>query len=149
MAEDKVIKRGYVKWTDADGVFHKEPLADHPELLASATDSQKLQAEEVRRLNEAGADAQAAASEENTQDTADALAALKAAPPSVLTASQLDEVIVAPAQDAVSVVEPEVHDEPVVAAPAIVSIPEAKVILPAETEEHDDEHDYDDGDHTA
>lgn len=44
------IKRGYVKWTDENGVFHKEPLYLHPDLLATATDEQKRDAEAVRVL---------------------------------------------------------------------------------------------------
>lgn len=46
---DKVISRGYVKWTDKDGVFHKEMLVDHPDMLAKATDEQKLDAEIVEQ----------------------------------------------------------------------------------------------------
>lgn len=45
---DKVIQRGYVKWIDKEGVFHKEPLFKHPEMLAKATDEQKVAAEEVK-----------------------------------------------------------------------------------------------------
>jgi hypothetical protein len=130
MVEDKVIKRGYVKWTDSDGVFHKEPLSDHPELLADATDEQKLQAEEVRRLNEAGADAMAVAEETGSSEAADTLVALKAAPPSVLTAAQLDDI------PSTEVVEPEVVAN------------EVKVIIPAKTGdiyEYSDDH----GDHTS
>jgi hypothetical protein len=49
--DNKVIVRGYVKWTDKDGVFHKEMLADHPDMLAKATEEQKAQAEEVVALH--------------------------------------------------------------------------------------------------
>ena len=88
---DKVIRRGYVKWTDDDGVFHKEPLADHPELLTSATPEQQLEAEEVRRLNAAGEEALRAQDDAHIDDIAETLIALKAAPEEVLTAAELPD----------------------------------------------------------
>lgn len=48
---EKEVKRGYVKWTDEDGVFHKEPLYDHPELLAKASDNEKEYARQLKEMN--------------------------------------------------------------------------------------------------
>jgi len=89
MATEKVVKRGYVKWTDDDGVFHMEPLADHPELLAKADAAEQLQAEEARRLNHAADEFYADREEDSEQDAKDTVAALKKAPEEVLTAAQL------------------------------------------------------------
>lgn len=44
------IKRGYVKWTDKEGVFHKEPLWKHKDLLAEASPEQYAIAMEVKAL---------------------------------------------------------------------------------------------------
>lgn len=96
------IKRGYVKWTDEDGVFHKEPLADHPELLEKANTFQKIAAEEVRRLNEDAEKKEEdfeAWAKKNAEET---LEALESAPEHVLTTGDLtvaddgngDEIIV-------------------------------------------------------
>ena len=74
---DKEIKRGYVKWTDEDGTFHKEPLADHPELLKAANEKQQLQAEEARRLNDAAEETLQARDEDVGTDYAEALEVLK------------------------------------------------------------------------
>lgn len=46
------IKRGYVKWTDSDGNFHKELLVNHPDLLKDASDAQKRAAEEASMLTD-------------------------------------------------------------------------------------------------
>ena len=98
------IKRGYVKWTSEDGVFHKEPLANHPELLASATPRQQLQAEEARRLNEAASEAEESREETADSDAEDTLEALREAPEDVLTATELvsalDEAETVPASAA-------------------------------------------------
>lgn len=45
------IKRGYVKWTDSEGVFHKELLKSHPDLYEEATEEQKLAADEAAELS--------------------------------------------------------------------------------------------------
>ena len=108
---DKVIKRGYVKWTDDDGVFHKEPLSDHAELLQGSSPKDQLYAEEARRLN-AAAEKQTEETEKENQDTTkDTVDALKAAPHDVLTAAQLETTDgeVAPAAAAE---EPAVKTEP-------------------------------------
>ena len=42
------IKRGYVKWTDDKGVFHKEPVALHPELFLEKEPSLDLDSEDDR-----------------------------------------------------------------------------------------------------
>ena len=86
---EKQIKRGYVKWTDENGVFHKEPLADHPELLADASPRDQLQAEEVRRLNAAAEEFTTEREESAEDQTREALQDLKAAPADVLTAADL------------------------------------------------------------
>jgi len=93
MAEEivKEVKRGYVKWTDENGVFHKEPLVDHPELLAKASPEEQLAAEEARRLNAAAEEFLADREEDGEEAIVEALADLKAAPEEVLTASQLTE----------------------------------------------------------
>lgn len=85
------IRRGYVKWTSPDGVFHKEPLVDHPDLLATASAREQLQAEEARRLNESAELAEL--SDEVAEEVAikETLEELKAAPDDILTAAQLDE----------------------------------------------------------
>lgn len=88
---EKVVKRGYVKWTDENGVFHKEPLADHADMLAQASDLEKLRAEEVRRLNDAADVNEADRDKQANEEAREALQALKAAPEEVLTVSQLDE----------------------------------------------------------
>lgn len=88
---EKTVKRGYVRWTDENGVFHKEPLANHPDLLASASPQEQLRAEEARRLNAAAEEAAAEVSESEEKDLKDTLAALKAAPEEVHTAAQLVE----------------------------------------------------------
>jgi len=90
--EEKVIKRGYVKWTDEDGVFHKEPLADHPELLAKADPAEQLRAEEVRRMNASAEEYVADIEDTRDEDLKEALVELKAAPEEVLTAAQLTDV---------------------------------------------------------
>jgi hypothetical protein len=41
------IKRGYVKWTDSSGVFHKEPLIAFPDMFDDATEKQQQEALEV------------------------------------------------------------------------------------------------------
>lgn len=101
----KEIKRGYVKWEDENG-FHKEPLADHPELLASASVREQLHAEEARRLNAAAEDYLDAADEDAEDLQQDTLEALKEAPEDVLTAGQLvaaddghGETIIVPASE--------------------------------------------------
>lgn len=81
----KTIKRGYVKWEE-NGVFHKEPLYKHPDLLASASVEDQIAAEEVRRLNEA---AEEFLLERELEGQEDAEAVLEAAPDDVLTAEQL------------------------------------------------------------
>lgn len=86
---EKEIKRGYVKWTDDDGVFHKEPLADHPELLAKASPREQIAAEEVVRLNEAAAKQIAETEAEAEGDEVETLEALKSAPDHILTTGQL------------------------------------------------------------
>lgn len=87
---EKVIKRGYVKWEDENG-YHKEPLADHPELLKDASPKEQLAAEEARRLNEAAVEYLEAQEEEGENRYEEALEELKAAPEDVLTAAQLTE----------------------------------------------------------
>ena len=110
MSEEKVIKRGYVKWIDENGEFHKEPLADHPELLAKARPVDQLRAEEARRLN-AAAEERLAEDEVETQVVAkEVLEELKAAPEEVLTAAQLDEPVVEETKPASAAEEP-VADE--------------------------------------
>lgn len=96
---DKVIKRGYVKWTDEDGVFHKEPLSDHPDMLKDASPQDQLAAEEVRRMNAAAEEMAEKPVEDNTKEV---LEELKAAPDDVLTAAALteDEPLSAPEEDA-------------------------------------------------
>lgn len=91
MAEEtqKEVKRGYVKWYDTDGVFHKEPLADHPELLKDASPREQLAAEEAKRMNAAGEREVEETKEEGDQLYLDTLADLKAAPEEVLTGIQL------------------------------------------------------------
>ncbi len=86
---EKEVKRGYVKWTDEDGVFHKEPLADHPELLEDASPKEQLRAEEARRLNAAAEEAVAIDQEEADEAILDTLEALQDAPDNVLTAADL------------------------------------------------------------
>lgn len=86
---EKEIKRGYVKWTDSDGNFHKEPLADHPELLADASLKEQIQAEEAKRLNAAGEEAIQDDEHEAEKDQVETLAALKKAPDDVLTTGDL------------------------------------------------------------
>ena len=103
MEEEKVIVRGYVKWTDKDGVFHKEALVDHPELLAKASSEEQLAAEEVRRLNAAGEEYYATREEENDDELKETLVELKKAPEDVLTAAELDDGGEAP--------QPAAHDE--------------------------------------
>lgn len=85
----KEIKRGYVKWTDEDGTFHKEPLADHPELLNSASPKEQLQAEEVRRLNDHGEEVLEKQKDEGDANYRATTAALKKADDDVLTAGDL------------------------------------------------------------
>ena len=83
------IKRGYVKWTDKDGVFHKELLSDHAAELAKASPEQQLAAEEARRLADDG-EKQTKIDEAVGADTVkETLTALKAAPADVLTSSDL------------------------------------------------------------
>lgn len=96
-ATKKEVKRGYVKWTDEDGVFHKEPLVDHPELLEDASPEEQLIAEEVRRLNGQAEVEVMEAEEDNDQDLLDTLHALQGAPEDVLTAAQLTDEPEAPA----------------------------------------------------
>lgn len=86
---DKEVKRGYVKWTDDDGVFHKEPLINHPELLAKASPAEQLAAEEVRRLNASAEEDVEEDKEEANENIEEVLEDLKKAPEDVLTASQL------------------------------------------------------------
>lgn len=105
---EKIVKRGYVKWTDEDGVFHKEPLADHPELLAKASPTEQLRAEEVRRLNAAADEAVEEKKSDADADTKETLEALKSAPEEVLTAGQLTTEETAPASAAE---EPVVSEE--------------------------------------
>lgn len=94
METEKEIKRGYVKWTDENGVFHKEPLVDHKELFEDATPEQQLAAEEVRRLNAAAAEEQEDNEEDAEQWTLDKLHALQGAPKEILTADQLPDDMV-------------------------------------------------------
>lgn len=104
------IKRGYVKWEDADGL-HKELLSDYPEMLAKASAEQKISAEEARRLNEDG-EKQTAKNE--GQDFAKlTLEALVKAPADVLTTGDLIAVDdgkggekIVPADDVVAVEKP-------------------------------------------
>lgn len=86
---EKVISRGYVKWTDEDGVFHKEPLYDHPEMLAKATPAEQLAAEEARRLNAAAEEYYSGVEDTAEQDARDTLEALKEAPEDVRTSGEL------------------------------------------------------------
>ena len=86
---EKEVKRGYVKWTDENGVFHKELLADHPELLKEASPREQLAAEEAKRMNAAGEKATQQTEEEGDELFLDTLADLKAAPEEVLTSAQL------------------------------------------------------------
>lgn len=90
---DKVVRRGYVKWTDKDGVFHKELLSEHPDLMTDASPEEQLATEEARRLNGAAKEFLEARDAENDDDVADTLEALKDAPDDVLTASDLVAVI--------------------------------------------------------
>lgn len=85
--KDYVIKRGYVKWTDEDGVMHKEPLYEYPELLAKASTSEQIAAEEARRLNESAERAEPEAADEE-----ETLEALKSAPDDVKTVADLEAV---------------------------------------------------------
>lgn len=85
---EKTVKRGYVRWEDENG-FHKEPLADHPELLASASPKEQLRAEEARRLNAAAEEYLEEAAESEEDAAKEALVELKKAPEDVLTADQL------------------------------------------------------------
>jgi hypothetical protein len=85
----KEIKRGYVKWTDEDGTYHKELLTDHPELLAKATDRQKIAAEEARRLNDDAEKQMNIDAASVVEDASKTLVALKAAPVDVLTTGDL------------------------------------------------------------
>lgn len=85
---EKEVKRGYVKWTDEDGVYHKEPLVDHPELLKAASPKEQLAAEEVRRLNEAAEESEKPDEDAEILETLDEL---KKAPDEVLVAADLDE----------------------------------------------------------
>lgn len=108
----KEIKRGYVKWTDENGVFHKEPLADHPELLAKASPKEQIAAEEVVRLN-AAAEAQIAETEGDVEeDQLETLEALKTAPEHVLTTGQLTTEVVDGEEIIVPVDEVLVLEEP-------------------------------------
>lgn len=102
---EKEIKRGYVKWTDEDGVFHKEPLVDHPELFDDANPEQQLVAEEVRRLNAAAVVDQEEMKEEEEQWTLDKLHALQGAPKEILTADQLEEIPEAPQEATIKEVD--------------------------------------------
>lgn len=90
MSTKKEISRGYVKWYDDDGTFHKEPLADHPDMLADATPAQQLDAEEAKRLNAAGEEALKVDDKQQEEEIKTALEELKAAPKDILTADQLD-----------------------------------------------------------
>lgn len=45
------IKRGYVKWVDKEGMTHKELLVNYPDLLATASDKQKAEAEEAWEMS--------------------------------------------------------------------------------------------------
>lgn len=83
------IRRGYVKWTDEDGVFHKEPLHEHPELLAKASAAEQIAAEEVRRLNEAAEEYLEKREDTVEEDQWETLGALQEAPDYVLTTNQL------------------------------------------------------------
>lgn len=85
----KEIRRGYVKWTDEDGVFHKEPLHEHPELLAQASAAEQIAAEEARRLNEAAEEYLESRDDHVEEDQLNTLEALQEAPDDVLTASEL------------------------------------------------------------
>ena len=87
--ENAEVKRGYVKWTDKDGNFHKEPLADHPELLAAASPREKIAAEEVRRLNAAAEEFYEELEDAGDEDALETLEALKSAPDDVLTTADL------------------------------------------------------------
>lgn len=108
----KEIKRGYVKWTDENGVFHKEPLADHPELLAKASPKEQIAAEEVVRLN-AAAEAQIAETEGDIEeDQLETLEALKTAPEHILTTGQLTTEVVDGEEIIVPVDEVLVLEEP-------------------------------------
>jgi hypothetical protein len=82
---DKVVKRGYVKWEDENG-FHKEPLSDHPELLAAASPREQLYAEEVKRQLEATPQP-----ENDDEDIMETVEALRAAPEEIVSATQLTE----------------------------------------------------------
>lgn len=94
----KEVKRGYVKWEDENG-FHKEPLSDHPDLLADASPREQLYAEEVKRHN-ALADTHFE-QEEKSQDEVieEALEELKSAPPEVISAASLVEEVPAAAPE--------------------------------------------------
>lgn len=85
------IRRGYVKWTDPEGVFHKEPLVDHPDLLATASAQEQLQAEEARRLNESAELAELSDEADAEAETLEVLEELKKATDDIITAAQLDE----------------------------------------------------------
>lgn len=87
---EKEVKRGYVKWVDEDGVFHKEPLVDHPQLLKNASPREQLAAEEAKRMNAAVETVEEDSEEAQDELFLDTLADLKAAPADVLTASQLE-----------------------------------------------------------
>jgi hypothetical protein len=87
--EDKIVNRGYVRWTDDDGVFHKEPLYDHPDLLAKASPAEQLAAEEARRLNASAQEYYDSQEDNAEKDAVDTLKALKAAPEEILTSAEL------------------------------------------------------------
>jgi hypothetical protein len=108
------IKRGYVKWTDENGVFHKEPLADHPELLDKASPAQQIAAEEVRRLNAHAEEVLAERKADAADEQWDTLEALQDAPETVLTTGDLvavsvdGEEMIVPAEE---VAEPVTSEE--------------------------------------
>lgn len=88
---EREIKRGYVKWTDENGVFHKELLSDHPELLKEASPKQQLAAEEAKR--QADQAEKITVESESTQEELllETLHDLKAAPADVTSAAELTE----------------------------------------------------------
>ncbi len=106
------IKRGYVKWTSEDGVFHKEPLFEHPDLLASASPEEQLRAEEVRRLNEAASVESENREEAAEEDAVDTLEALREAPAEILTASALVGALEEAEAEPASAAEEPVSSEP-------------------------------------
>ncbi|RZK45219.1 MAG: hypothetical protein EOO61_00755 [Hymenobacter sp.] len=106
---EKVIKRGYVKWEDENG-FHKEPLSDHPELLAKASPREQLYAEEVKRQNTQAEQLVAENEDDAEQDTKDTLEALKAAPEEIVSATQLTAEEPAAAPEEPAIVETPVED---------------------------------------